>query len=76
MSKIKIEKGIKIPNPRRASKYPFDGLMVGDSFFTKKAPKNKNGTYVNICGPRNVRYAPKRFVQRAMDGGLRVWRVE
>ena len=70
---IKIEHGMPIPaDGRRRPIYPFDAMTVGDSFFVP----NKKPT--DISGA--VHYAQRkhpgwRFARRAVDGGVRVWRV-
>ena len=43
-------------------------MEVGDSFFLEGR--------TSYIGTSNTQLAGKKFVQRMVDGGLRVWRVE
>jgi hypothetical protein len=77
---IEIEKNIEIPAIQHGNKgnhkYPWLEMEVGDSFFTNKISKNKKGYYRDICHPANKAYSPRKFSQRTVEGGLRVWRIE
>lgn len=91
-----IESGIEIPKTQRGggagnSKYPFDKLEVGQSFFVAKESKTLGGTVSSA----NKRYAKetgemrtnrkgnqvaatvqeRMFVARAVEGGTRIWRT-
>ncbi len=73
---LEIEKNIPIPEAvegRAWTKYPFQFMEIGDSFFLPcddiEAGKNRLRTSF-------VRHKPKRFSIRKVKGGLRVWRVE
>ena len=75
MSLYKIEKGIPVPGPRGS--YPLGQMEVGDSFFVPLA----DGDKAKRAGIRSGMYVAAkrlgcRFTVRAVDGGLRVWRVE
>lgn len=73
-----IEDGISIPKKERKRKYPWLEMKNGQSFHIDHddVPKQKNGHYVSIVAPANRRYAPKKFVSRKDETGLRIWRVE
>ena len=82
---FKIEKNIKRPQQYmgrgRKLKYPFHDMKVGDSFFIPVADQNniqKVGSIVrnaaNMARMRNKTIG--RFSTRAVDGGVRVWRIE
>jgi hypothetical protein len=64
---IKIEKNIPMPNFSR-TKYPFDQMKVGDSFF---ASKPTLGSSIMSAEARTG----FSFKSKFQDGGTRVWRV-
>ncbi len=67
---IKIEKGRKIPKPKKgpgSNIIPWEKLKVGDSFFVKK--------HVSPGPDFREKYPKIKFTQRAVKGGVRVWRV-
>ena len=87
MSNYKIDKDIPIPKCRNDTKYPFDSLEVGDSFFVSCEHTSK--TFINM--QRYVSYANRkrkaeekvnpgqnivRFISRRVDEGIRVWRLK
>ena len=76
----KVEKDVPIPeNVSRGSKskYPWDEMEVGDSFFVADADKRKKKSIsATISQHRKLNKNFGRFVTRSIDGGLRVWRVE
>ena len=67
---ITIDKNIPLPrrnhNRIGKSKYPFDKMEVGDSFFCE-----------GKAAAMSVHLANKRggFTSRSVEGGTRVWRV-
>ncbi len=64
---IEIEDGIPIPpSAGRASKYPWDGLGVGQSFLI-------SGRQKRLLVPKRLK--PRKFTQRVCNDGLRVWRT-
>ena len=72
MSEFKIEKDVEMPvQKRRTHRYPFASMEVGDSFLTTE-PKQLIQPAASAAG----RYSDKKFVTRAVQGGIRVWRVE
>ncbi|KKN74520.1 hypothetical protein LCGC14_0389370 [marine sediment metagenome] len=67
---VEIDKGIplKEENPKAgARKYPYDQMVVGDSFFSKRSLAS------------STKLAEKRtgfiFTQRAVARGYRIWRT-
>ena len=69
-----IEKGIPIPphGNSRTSKYPWADLCVGDSFFVPGVKTDAMaGSKANATKKYNAKYS-----MRAVDGGVRVWRIE
>ena len=75
MSEFHIEKGIPVPKTAgagRKTKYPFESMQVGDSFFVKDGTVK---TLSRSCGTYGKRLECK-FTSRTVDGGARVWRVE
>lgn len=75
MNSFTVEDGVPIPDkrqPGRPSKYPFDTMEIGQSFF---AP----GIKVRKVGNAARHYRPKRFRCRTVveNGirGTRCWRV-
>ena len=69
---IKIEKGLPIRLLRkRASKYPFAKMEVGDSFFVDGA---KSGVLAARCAYWNKLGC--RFIARTEGTGARVWRIK
>lgn len=72
---IKIENNVPIPD-KGNSKYPWLEMEVGDSFFVENPPKQKNGYPSTMATTATRRLSPKKFVQRVVDNGLRVWRIK
>lgn len=75
MSEFTIEKGIPVPKMTgagRKTKYPFESMQVGDSFFVKDGTVK---TLSRSCGTYGKRLE-RKFASRTVDGGARVWRVE
>lgn len=74
---FKIEKDVPVakisggPGRPRDSKYPFDLMDVGDSFFVDT---DKSSGHIVAQG--NKRHPDRKFVSRTVEGGVRVWRVE
>jgi len=66
---VQIEKGVPMP---RLGIYPWAEMEVGDSFFVAEA------THAQLSGA--VQSAKKKtgfkFITRAAEGGIRIWRVE
>jgi hypothetical protein len=72
---FKIEKNVAIPASVRTggkSKYPWNELDVGDSFFV---PGAKVSTFYTLTTGQNKKDPGKRFIARKDGEGVRVWRV-
>jgi uncharacterized protein (DUF2249 family) len=68
---MKIEKGIPLPSK---SKYPWDEMEAGDSFFVKE--KRERGKLASACHMRNKKFPPQKYIVRNFEDGLRVWRIK
>lgn len=69
-----VEKGIAQPrNGRKGAEevYPWTRMDVGDSFFV---PNGKQSIISNCAGAAKKR-GRGTFTTRAVDGGVRVWRI-
>ena len=70
---LKIEHGIPVPKKGKYAGNSVTHLLrqmrVGDSLFVP-------GIAVQTMSSRLSRYHPKRFTQRTVDGGVRIWRIE
>jgi hypothetical protein len=78
----KIEKGIELPKRTGGSgrtgrnkfptlHYPWKDMEVGDSFLVAGRTTRKVGSAATLAGNR---YGMK-FTVRAVEGGVRVWRI-
>lgn len=69
MNQVTVEKGIAIPVASRATKYPWDKMEIGDSFFMDVSVTSASAAASN---------ARKRYgffyTVRAENAGSRVWR--
>lgn len=70
---FEIEKGI--PVPARQLKYPLREMEIGDSFFVPSRSDGRPPTIYKSLGTYHRTLAPKRFVQRLVEGGARIWRI-
>ena len=70
---IKIEDGIALTKRsiKRASKYPFAKMEVGQSFYVEQ--NNSPSSAVTSFCRKNAGY---KFVTRREKDGFRVWRIE
>ena len=79
-SKMIIEKNIPIPamaKNRRASKYPFLEMKVGDSVYFTDQPEGSQSLPVMAARMTGRTQNPRwKFTVRALDGGVRIWRTE
>lgn len=71
-----IEKNVPIPVSARRQKntYLFDEMDVGDSVFYADEPKGHQSApaaYARVYSQRH----DQKFIARAENGGVRVWRV-
>ena len=68
---IKLDKGIPIPGAKkRGSKYPWDEMHPGDSFFVEGAPK---GLYAQAAAHK-IKITVRKVTERGKEG-VRVWRL-
>lgn len=67
---FKIEKHVPPPAARRV--YPFDKMDVGDSFFVPD--ETTWGSAASSARAYGANEG-KRFATRAIDGGVRIWRI-
>lgn len=73
---FKIEKSIPIPEARgrRAKKYPFEQMEVGDSFFVPlEEGKSPSAIHASIATAKH-RLGINLTTARE-EGGIRVWRI-
>ena len=80
---MKIETGIPAPDFKKrapSKSWPFKNMKVGDSVFFADEP---NGTTsrppiiaYNLAAKRRAAGRPITFSAKAIDGGVRIWRVE
>ena len=71
---IKIDRDIPLP-VGRPTKYPLHIMEVGESILVTDAPRSNSGHYRPIAGRANKKHAPKKFAQRQVPEGLRIWRI-
>ena len=64
-----------IPMPRRYSKYPWDDMKVGDSFFGPGLDE-KARSRLNAAAYYRGKTRGGRYLVRKVTGGVRIWRVE
>ncbi len=69
---IKIEDGI--PTPEENRKYPWHEMEVGQSFLVTGGPRCVMALRAALHS-FNRHNKTKRFISRAVDDGVRVWRV-
>lgn len=75
---MQIEKNIPLPEKTSRSKYPFEEMEIGDSFFVGDETKVK--TIRTLASTRAKRLSEKqqetvRFHVAVTEGGVRVWRT-
>lgn len=75
---LKIEKDVPIPTGRsgRRPLYPFAEMEVGDSFFIETTSTEESRKRQMRLSDAWSRHHPKKFTSSAVDGGVRVWRIE
>lgn len=74
---MNIDKNIPIPQSGgrvRPSLYPFAEMEIGDSVFFPDEPRGSRSK-PSIASAQLGRYRGWKFSSRAMDGGVRIWRV-
>ncbi len=76
---MKIERNIPITKAKRASKYPFEDMEKGDSFFVRCGKKQIGSKRSNIYARMLAFWQDHQkteFTIRSVDGGLRCWRLK
>ena len=76
MTAYELDKNV--PMPKASSKYPFEDMDVGDSFFVADGDDENWKTLRKMRGASN--WASKKFPDtkysvRKVDNGVRVWRT-
>lgn len=74
MTEFKIEKGVPLPPKKsggRGRKHPFYEMEVGDSVLVVGKERN---IVSGLVGNPSRKYGFK-FATRAVEGGVRVWRI-
>lgn len=77
--KIKIEKGIPVPNKNLKIQYPFDEMEVVDSFFIDSNNMDINKLQIKIA-TKATYYKSRinnkvKFTCKKVDNGVRCWRI-
>lgn len=75
MAMYKVDKGIPLPKPQYSGKrtrYPFEIMEVGDSFF---APQDVLRQTLDSGIQQAQRKLGFKFALRRVKGGHRIWRV-
>lgn len=77
---MRIETGVPIPSYTRPTKYrfPLGEMEVGDSFFVEwpSSGREKFLATARSLISRFGRTYGMRFATRALDDGVRVWRID
>ena len=71
----KVERGIAVTNPKhpqRTTRYPWPKMGMGDSFF---APDRTTAQLIMAANFYRKDNPGFRVTCRAIDGGVRVWRI-
>jgi len=70
-TQIKIDKGIPFPGTsKRGSRYPWEAMQVGDSFFVEGAPKGLHAQ----AAAKKIKITVRKVTERGKEG-VRVWRL-
>jgi hypothetical protein len=72
---FKITKAKDLPPPQKRTKYPWDQLEVGDSFFVPCAPEKMPVLATSLTASGNRRVKDYRITTRREKDGIRVWRI-
>lgn len=77
MNEVMVEKNIDMPVMRvTASKYPYDGMEVGDSFIVKSERASMINTMCGLNKKKGLELGMKFIARRVLEeGGVRVWRI-
>jgi len=72
-AQFKIEKGIPLPKAGRQTKWPFVDMAVGDSVFIEG--QGSDGNAYAAARKLKKRYG-REFIAKAINGGVRIWRIK
>lgn len=79
---FRIEKGIKIPERDRTksgafSKYPFEKMKKGNSFFIKNCNLRQRNNLASSAKSFVTTHKLKwKFITRKVKKGIRIWRIK
>jgi hypothetical protein len=73
-----IEKNVPFERKKKETKYPFDKMEVGDSFFVECDEFNSSSRRASTMALAlyHTKSEKKKFKSALCDGGFRVWRVK
>ena len=71
---VKIDKNVPAPPPSH-SKYPWDAMEVGDSFFTTAAQGGMSSLIARQGSKRGWKFTTRQVTENGVKG-CRVWRTE
>lgn len=71
LSEYKIEENVPVPKRARRSKYPFATMQPHQSVVV---PDKSYAAMIGVL--RKHKLDGKKFVIRAIPGGMRIWRTE
>ena len=69
-----IQKNVPLPPSRRAKKYPFDTMAVGDSFFAPVMVSCLNSSAYRFRRGTTLKHTIRSVIEDGV-AGCRVWRV-
>jgi hypothetical protein len=77
MSLYQIESNVPLVHIRKPKReiYPFSKLKVGDSFFVP-AKDTRTIPRVRVAACTWAKENNRKLASRAVDGGVRIWRVK
>lgn len=73
MSAYEIDNDVPVPTTR--SKYPFDEMEVGDSFFVSGGSKLTLRKMRSASNWATKKFPDTKYSVRAVENGVRIWRV-
>lgn len=71
---MNIDRNVPLPLAREKTKYPFNDLLIGDSFLVAWPFAHPHN--VRCAAQYHQRRTGKKFTTKSTDDGVRVWRVE
>jgi hypothetical protein len=69
----KVEKGIEIKPISPSSRFPFEGMKVGDSFLIEGCNHSERSCALMAIKRFNGHW---KASSRTVEGGIRIWRVQ